>query len=122
MVEVSITNYEKFKTIADNIDSKFYKIREDSRYSSSHRVIYDHQQFHQLREMGTKILPYVFHKAVMHGFEWTHLILFRALINPCLIPDKHAGKFLHQVSDWMVWYLDSEYYKNNKDVYFGLVE
>ena len=120
MADVSSENYQKFCKIAENINSKIDKIREDTKYSSSLTKVYEHQQFRELTKMGDIIIPYLFHRATEYGFCWVYLILFRELTNECPVPPEHAGKFLHQVSDWVQWYLESKYYPRS-DVYYGLV-
>lgn len=120
MIETNGENYQIFCQQAKEIDDRLDRIYEDVKYHSSLTPTRKHECFKQLVDMGTKIIPYVFHKMTQHGCHWTHLLLLRELVGDQMkIPAEHQGQFTHIMTDWLIWYLDSSYY--NHDVYYGLV-
>jgi hypothetical protein len=119
-IEPSGERYAQYKEITTEIDFFLKTIEEDSGLSSSHTIIINHEYFKKLVEMGDKIIPYLFHVMVEHGASWTILILLRHLTQENPIKPEHVGKFYHIFHDWLGWYLDSPYDKND-DIYHGLV-
>ena len=123
MIKTSSENYEKFCIITKDIDYKLLSIKKDTMFSSNFSTTINHPQFKELSNMGTKIIPYIFHVGTHTGFSWTHLLLLQDITKQSPVLPEHAGLFYHQIIYWMNWYLNSNYYldKDLSDVYYGLV-
>ena len=121
-VAVNSTNYKKCLEITDNINRLLRMVAHDSGGSSTHRRIYEHASFKELVEMGDKIIPYLFHLITHYGGSWTILLLLSEIAPEDPIQKDHAGKFIHLMIDWLQWYVESKYYKEINDVYYGLIE
>jgi len=120
-VETSAENFQKQLSITNLIDNHIKKIDEDTGGYSSHAHTLRHLSFLELVAMGDKIVNYLFYLMFESGSSWIILLLLDKVVkDKPEIPNEHAGKFYHQVNDWMNWYLTSDYYKNN-DSYFNLV-
>ena len=118
-VEVSAENLQKQLDITNLIDSHLNKIEEDTGGYSFHHPKLKHPSFLKLVEMGDKIVNYLFYLMFESGSNWTILLLLdKVAQNKPQI--SNSGNFLNITVDWMVWYLTSDYYKNN-DTYFNLV-
>lgn len=119
-VEVSVENYQKFKVVAEEINSKLEKVREATKFHSSPRPTYEHEDFKSLVKMGDRIVPYIFYISMQEGWDWTLLMLLGEILPEVEQPEAIAGRFMHQVHHWLGWYLSSKY--SESDVYFGLVD
>jgi hypothetical protein len=119
--EISAENYQKQLAITSLINQLINKIEEETGGYSFHHPKLKHLSFLELVQMGDKIVNYLFYLMFESGSNWTILLLLdKVAQNKPEIPKEHAGKFYHQVTDWMNWYLTSDYYKNN-NTYFNLV-
>ena len=120
-VQVNGENFQKQLAITNGINQHLNKIEDDTGCYSFHHHKLKHPSFLELVAMGDKIVNYLFYLMFEYGSSWTILLLLdKVAQNKPEIPKEHAGKFYHQVTDWMTWYLESDYYKN-KDIYFNLV-
>jgi hypothetical protein len=119
MIETNEKNYHKYCTITEEIDTLINNVTQHYRLSLSHVGMDKHPDFIKIVEMGDKIVNYLFCKILNHGSSWVILKLLSAITNQNPIKREHAGSFVAIISDWLVWYIDSDYYKNN-DVYHGL--
>lgn len=120
-VEVSTENYKKCKEITDKIDTYLSKIDHDTLFSSNHGDKVRHVYFSLLISMGDSIIPYLFYVASHRGWNWTIILLLEEFIGTGHIPEEHAGSFEHQITDWMIWWLSSDYRKNS-NIYYGLIK
>ena len=97
--------YEQGILINNLID----KIYEETKIFSSPMFL-EHPYYKALLDMGDEILPYLFHNSISEtGFSWIKLSLFANLSGENPIPEEHNGLFIHQVSDWINWFLQSKY-------------
>lgn len=120
-VEVNSENYNKQRAITDIIDAHLLKIENETGLFSNPNYMLRHDSFKELVAMGDKIVNYLFHIMFEHGSSWIILHILRQIVeNKPNIPKEHMGKFKHITVDWMTWYLESDYYKNN-DIYYNLV-
>lgn len=121
-VQPSAENFAKQLEITNMIDNHLRIIEDETGLYSFHHPKLKHPSFLELVAMGDKIVNYLFYLMFEYGSSWTILLLLDKIAqNKPEIPKEHTGKFYHQVTDWMTWYLASDYYKSN-DIYFNLVD
>ncbi len=119
MIEANSDNYKKSKTITDVIDYHLNFIRIDSLYKSSINKNCD--SFKTLVSIGDNITNYLFYLLFERGTSYIILSLLSEIIkDKPNIPEEHLGKIYNITVDWMNWYLNSDYYKNN-NIYFNLI-
>ena len=119
-VEVNSENFKKYLEIITEVDNCISNIEKDTGGFSSPRYL-KHTDYQKLIGMGDKIIPYLFHYATQkHGFSWVILSLFSELSGENPILEEHYGKFDHQISDWMCWFIKSKYVEH--DVYHNLID
>lgn len=120
-IQPSPENFQKQLSITNVIDSHLRIIEDETGLYSFPSLILKHPLFLELVEMGDKIVNYLFHIMFEHGSGRVLLLLLDKIAkNKPEIPKEHAGRFYHQTVNWMKWYLESDYYKNN-DIYYNLV-
>jgi hypothetical protein len=120
MADVTYENYQKMKAITRQIDGRLNRVWEKTAVLSNTAATHECSDFQDLVAMGDKIIPYVIHHGMHDGWDWIHLELLGMLSGERPCPDEHAGKFYHQVNDWLGWYLKSKY--NKDDPYYGLID
>jgi hypothetical protein len=120
-VEVNQQNYQRCCAITCEIDYCLKKIGKDTGMMSTPQSMLEHPHYKLLKEMGTRIIPYLFHVAMEKGWSWTIIHLLRDITDEDVSPKEHWGKFCHMASDWLQWYLKSDYSKD-KGVYYGLID
>lgn len=118
--KINSENYQKQKKITDEIDFLISSVHKDTAHSSSQNYE-KHPDFKKLVDMGDKIIPYLFHKAMQSGWNWVIIRLLKETSKVSPVPKEHYGNFYWIIKDWIEWYLLSDYY-NNSDIYFGLVD
>ena len=117
----SAENYQKQLAITTVIDSHIKTIEDETGFYSFSNPILEHPSFLELVNMGDKIVNYLFHLMFENGSSRTILLLLDKIVkDKPVIPKEIWGKFKHQTVEWMKWYLESDYYKNN-NIYFNLV-
>lgn len=122
-VKVSAENFQKQLAVAAVIHKHINEVEDATGgLSIIHRAITEHPDFKALVAMGDKITNYIFHLILENGVNRIYFFLLPLIVkNPPEVPREHAGRIIHQTIDWLNWYVNSDYYKNN-DVYFNLVE
>lgn len=119
-VEVNSENFKKYLEIISEINNYISNIEKESGGFSTPRYI-NHTDYQKLLSMGDKIIPYLFHYAIQeHGFSWMLLSIITELSGETPVLKEHYGRFNHQVSDWMNWFIKSKYIEY--DVYHNLID
>ena len=119
-VEVNSDNFQKYLVTINEIDNHFSLIREETGLYSNHKHMLEHKSL-ALVEMGDVLINYLFHKIIKSGSSWTTIHLLNKIAkNGPIIPKEHWGKIFYLTIDWLSWYVETDYYKNN-DVYHNLV-
>lgn len=117
--EVTPERYERYVNQRGAIKYRLDRIERDTAFDSGVAYL-GHPMFRELLESGPKIIPFVVHDDVVEeGASWVKLGLLRELSGQSPVPPEHAGRLLHQVADWINWFVASEYYASD-DVYHGL--
>jgi hypothetical protein len=117
----SSENFQKQVAITTIINSHLKTIEDETGLFSFPNPILKHPLFLELVEMGDKIVNYLFHLMFEHGTRRTILLLLNKIVkDKPIMPKEISGKFRHQTVEWMKWYLESDYYKNN-NIYYNLV-
>ena len=120
MAEISAENYEKYLDVVTIIDNKLLNIKKDTAHSSNLSKIIYHEDFEYLVDnFGNKLVSYLIHDMTHKGCSWVHLHLLGYITKTNPVPEEHAGKFYHQIADWINWYLNSIYYPHH--IYHDLV-
>src|SRR5271157_3955528 len=110
---VNVENYEKQKEITDKIDDLFRILGSSGNHAlSHHQWIYKMPEFTELVKMGDKIINYIFHKGIFEGWNWEMLLLLSKLTENAVL-ENSRGNILKMIKDWLLWYLESDYYKKN---------
>jgi hypothetical protein len=119
-MEVNSQNFKKYLEIVTEIDNCLYNIKKDTSIFSFPKYL-EHQDYKTLINMGGRIIPYLFHYATQeHGFSWIIMSLLSELSGENPVSKEHEGKFAHQISDWMNWFINSKYIES--DVYHDLID
>lgn len=117
----SSDSFQKQLSITNVIDHHLSTIETDTGLYSTHSHKYKHESFKELVNMGDKIVNYLFYLMFEHGTSWTIILLLNEIVkNKPVIPKDMLGKHRYITVEWMKWYLESDYYKNN-DIYYNLV-
>jgi hypothetical protein len=119
-VEVSAENYQKQQLITNEIVSLLKEIKRDTGGMSTTYHIMKHPNVQKLLDMGDKIVNFLFYLTVEYGADWVVFEILRQLTNQNPVKKENVGKFIHTTIDWLNWYVESDYYKNN-DIYYNLV-
>ena len=117
----SAENFQKQLAITTVIDSHIKTIEDETGLYSFSKPILKHPLFLELIDMGDKIVNYLFYLMFEYGSSRVILLLLDKIVtDKHVMPKEIAGKFYHQTVEWMKWYLESDYYKNN-NIYYNLV-
>lgn len=121
---VTSENYQKQQVITNRIDQLLQNIHQDTAMFSTSIHTLEHDDFKKLVEMGDKIIPYLFYLITQYGCSQIILLLLHQITKVNPIPKEDAGKFMHSIMHWLKWFLESDYYKDERknDIYFGLVD
>ena len=120
-MEVSAENFEKQLAITNEINRLIKEVEDETGLYSFTNPILKHPSFLKLVEMGDKIVNYLFYIMFEYGSGRVIILLLDKIVkDKPQIPKEHSGRFYHQTVDWMHWYLNSDYYKQN-DIYFNLI-
>ena len=122
-IEPSTERYETQLSITGEIDKHLHELREWTGGRSHYGGIEEQPSFIELLKMGDRIVNYIMHLMTQGGFRWEYCILLRELTGDKIppMPDEFSGRLPHVMAHIILWWVDSEYYKNN-NVYFGLVQ
>lgn len=120
-VEVSAENYKKQQIITDEIVALIKEIKRDTGHMSTMYHKMKHPNVQKLLDMGDKIVNFLFYLISEYGGDWVVFEILRQLTKQNPVKTENVGKFIHTTIDWLSWYVESDYYKNN-DIYYGLVK
>jgi hypothetical protein len=114
------TKYQRYLEIANRLSGMLDKIRDDTSFDSHSNGKLSHPHFHELSEMGSILVPFIFHDMTHHGAGWHHLLLLSRITGEHPWNPQHNGNYYAILGSWLLWYVENEH-RFDRDIYHGLV-